>query len=129
MAAVVAFFAYLIYDSVKPPANPSAIGPTVFKEKIMAGDIFYGRFIEMDTDSRFSKRAGFGWFKVTDAGDEIVSISLNKEISNAHKPSAEMNSTEFESEAIPMKIKSQEDYQIDLVSEDGTIEMSFSEKK
>lgn len=129
IVAIIAFFAYLTYDSLKPPANPDAIGPTVLMEKMMAGDIYYGRFIEMDTDSRFSKRAGFGWFKVTDADDEIVSISLNKEMSTAHKPSAEMNSTDFESETIPMKIKSQEPYQIDLVSEDGTIEMSFSEKK
>ena len=129
MLGVVALFGYLIYDSIKPPANPDALAPTVLMNKVQTGDVFYGRFIENDAERNIPKRAGFGWFKVTEAGDGTVSVSLNKEMSTAHKPAAQMNSTDFESEAIPMKIKSQDNYQIDLVSEDGTYEISFSEKK
>ena len=129
LLGIIGLFGYLIYDSVKPSVNSSAAVPSSLEEKIEGGDLYYGRFIEKDPATKIGKRAGYGWFKVMDAGAESLLVSMSTEMSSTHKPSNEMNSTSFEKESIPMEIKTKESYQIDLISKDGSYEITFSEKK
>ncbi|MGB7527802.1 hypothetical protein [Sphingobacterium cellulitidis] len=129
LLGMVALFAYLTYDSfLKPNPNINPENPPM-AQKINAGDLYFGRFLERDPVSKVSKGAGFSWFKFIDAGEGSILISRAREKSSSVKPSIEMNSTDFEEETIPMKKIEHGDYQIDLVSEDGSLELSLTEKK
>ncbi len=126
--AFIGFFAYLVYDTVKPnPYQQERVSK--LSETMNGGDLYFGRFTEKDPSTGAPKGSGFRWFKIMDAGQESLLISKAREHSTTAKTSMEMNSSDFEQETIPMKIKGQESYQIDLVSEDGSLEVTLTEKK
>jgi len=128
LLAVIGLFGYLIYDTVKP--NPYAVeSSSKLMEPMQGGDLYFGRYTEIDSATKIGKGAGFGWFKIVDAGEGSLLISKSVEMSSSHKPSDKMNSDNFEPDPISMKMILQESYPINLVSEDGTLEVSLTEKK
>lgn len=126
--AFIGFFAYLVYDTVKPnPYQQERVSK--LSEAMHGGDLYFGRFTEKDPGTGAPKSSGFSWFKVMDAGEGSLLIAKGREKSTTAKTSMEMNSTDFDTETVPMKLIRQESYQIDLVSEDGSLEVSLTEKK
>lgn len=127
----IAFFAYLTYDSLRPPMAPSE-EYTAMRQEFKAGDIFFGKFERMEDNEligRITAELGFGWFKITHVDNGKVSVAKSVEMNKGYKDPATLNSIDFEEEATVTTIKNHEGYLIDLVSEDKSIEFQFTQKK
>lgn len=128
MLAVIGFFGYMAYDSLKP-AKPIPAEYTVLLKEPKAGDMYYGRYEQMEPGERVARKAGFGWFKVLNNQNGNIEVALNKHMSSNHKPSKDMDQVDFEETGKLVKIQSQESYELKLRSEDKTLEFYFTEKK
>lgn len=128
MLAVVGFFGYLAYDSLKPAQSIPA-EYTALLEEPKAGDIYYGRFEQMKPGERVALAIGFGWFKVLSNQNGNIEVAMNKHMSKSHRPSKDMDQVDFEESGKLVKIQSQESYEIKLMDEDKSLEVYFTEKK
>ncbi|SEG63765.1 hypothetical protein [Sphingobacterium lactis] len=130
MLFVVGLLGYLLYEEFKPNPQESALEqPSALEEAITPGSIFFGRYTVSDPQTKAPKEAGFGWFKIVSVEGDTYQVAMGTEMSTSHQPSLQMNSTDFKTETIPMKIKTIESYQVDLVSVDQGTEVTFTEKK
>jgi len=124
----IGFFAYLTYDSIRPkPSYADQVTP--IQETPKAGDMYFGRFETMKPGERVASKVGFGWFKVIENNQGQIKVAMNKNMSSHHKPSKELNSTDYEEQSIDATITSQESFQLNLISSDNLTEMYFTEKK
>lgn len=128
-AAIIGFFVYLIYDSVKPDAPKSAKYISMEKAP-QAGDIYFGRFEAFTKPGdRIASDVGFGWFKISQVNGDTYTISKSKEMSDGYKAKEQLNNTEFETNGTPAKITEQAGYMLNLKATDGKMEIYFTDKK
>jgi len=126
----IGLFGYLIYDSVKPPLPKSA--EYVAMETAPAeGDIYFGRYeIYKDKGNPIGMEGRFGWFKVFKVDGDTYQLVTSTEMSRGHQPKEQMNSTDFEAEAMPaVKVVEQTGYNIRFKSDDGLTEIYITDKK
>ena len=127
---VIAFFGYLIYDSVKPPvAKPAEY--VAMEQSPVEGDIYFGHFeIYKEKGTPIGAKIGYGWFKVSKVEGGSYYLSKSTQMSQVHKPKEELNSTDFESETMTsLKLMEQTGYNLRFKSEDGLTEVYITEKK
>ncbi|MEI2271735.1 hypothetical protein OHD16_06235 [Sphingobacterium sp. ML3W] len=122
---IIAFFAMLTYDVVKPPLPKSAVS-LAMEQKPSVGDIYFGHF---EARQGTGDRLGFGWFRVTKVENDTYFIAKSTTMSKTSKPKEQLESNSFETEGTPVKITEQASYLINLKSEDGGMEMYFADKK
>lgn len=121
---IIAFFAMLTYDAVKPPL-PKSAASLAMEQKPAVGDIYFGHFeARQGTD-----RLGFGWFRVTKVEGDTYFIAKSTTMSKTSKPKEQLESNSFEIEGTPVKITEQASYLINLKSADGGMELYFTDKK
>ncbi len=126
---VVAFFGFMTYNNMKPPIPPSA--KTAAMEKApAAGDIFFGHFeTYKEKGNPLGIKTGYGWFRVNEVTGEDFYIAKGKEMSKTHKPKDQLNSSNFETEHMPLKLLEQTGYNLRFKSDDGLTEVYITDKK
>lgn len=122
---IVTFFGVLTFDAVKPPL-PKPAASLAMEQKPAVGDIYFGHF---EAPQGTGDRLGFGWFRVTKVEGDTYFIAKSTTMSKTSKPKEQLESTSFETEGTPVKIMEQASYLINLKSEDGGMEIYFTDKK
>lgn len=126
---VIGFFAYLAYDSVKP-ARPKSESTLAMEKPPIAGDIYFGHYEAYSkAGDRIASDIGFGWFKVVKVEGNTYYIAMSTTMSKSHKPKEQLNSSDFETEGIPVTISEQQGYMITFKAVDGTMDISVTDKK
>lgn len=125
----IGFFAYLTYDSLKPPL-PKSAEYVAMETAPVAGDVYFGRYeIYKEKGNPLGMEGRFGWFKVLQVDSDTYHIAKSSEMSRGHQPKEQMNSTDFEAEALPaVKVIEQTGYNILFKSDDGLTEIYITDK-
>ncbi|QNL48202.1 hypothetical protein H8S90_15500 [Olivibacter sp. SDN3] len=127
--AIIAFFAYLTYDSTKPPL-PKSREAIAMEEAINVGDVFFGHLEAFKVKGDpLGARVRFGWFKVVSVEQDTFFIAPAREMNKVYKAKETLNSTDFEEESTPALIKTRETYSIRMLSVDEKTEYYFDSKK
>ena len=127
---IVALFAYLIYDSTKPPLPQSEVAMAM--EKTPApGDIFFGNYeLYKEKGNPVGAEVRFGWFKISKVEAGTYFLVKSTEMNKSYKPKEQMNSSSFETEEMPpVKITEQTGYNIRFKSDDGKATIYITDKK
>lgn len=122
---------YITYDGLQAPARKKAFEERqVEMAAVNQGDIYFGNYrTYKEKGNVLGSEGGFGWFKITKIEGDKYHIAKSVEISRAHKPKEQMNSTDFEQQASIVKAKELEAYSKIFISEDGLQEFNFQDKK
>ncbi len=122
---------YLVYDGIQAPAKSNKHQQELAEQaSISEGDVYFGNYrVYKEKGNVIGSEGGFGWFKVAKIEDSTYHIAKSVETSDAVKPKEELNSTDFEQKTSAVKAKELGAYHKSLMSEDGLVEFSFSEKK
>lgn len=122
---------YLSYQSLQAPAKHKAFEQKMAKSASVAvGDIYFGNYRRYkEKGNMLGSEGGFGWFKVTKIESDTYHIAKSTEISKTAKPKEQMNSTDFETQASPVKAKELEAYTKHFLSEEGLLEFNLFEQK
>lgn len=126
---IVAFFAYLTYDSVKPE-EPKPAAFVAMEQAPAVGDVYFGSSeLYKKKGDPVGVKVNFGWFKVVGVEGDTYRLAPSIEQVKNHQPKETLNNTEFASEALPaVKIKEQTSYNIRFVSEDGLTTVYITDK-
>lgn len=126
---VITTFGLIGYNSFKPPV-PKSPAYVAMQKAPAVGDIYFGHFESFkEAGERIASEIGFGWFKVTQAEGNTYSIIKSKQMNKSHKPKEELNSTDFESDAVSVRITEQAAYMIHMESTDGKMKVYITDKK
>lgn len=123
-------FGMLIYDSAKPPL-PKPDTYVAMEQAPAEGDIYFGKYeIYKEKGNPLGAEIRFGWFKVLKVEGDVYHIAKSTEMNRGHKPKEELNSTDFETESMPLvKLTEQTGYNIRFKSDDGLTEIYITDKK
>ncbi|WP_346239074.1 hypothetical protein ABDK00_010080 [Niabella insulamsoli] len=127
---VVFFWAYLIYDSTKPPMPKSAQAVAMAKTPV-AGDVYFGHYEKYrEKGTPVGSEIRFGWFIIRKVTDDNFYLSKGTGMSSNHKPKEQMDNSSFETETLPpLKLSEQSGYNIRFKSADGLTEVYITDKK
>ena len=127
---LVALFAYLTYDSLKPPL-PKPAEFVAMEAAPAAGDSYFGRYeIYKEKGNPIGIQSAFGWFKVLKVEGDTYYLATSTQMVKNYQPKEQLNSIDFETEALPaVKIKEQTGYSLRFVSDDGLTEINITDKK
>ncbi|MFC6098831.1 hypothetical protein [Olivibacter domesticus] len=127
---IIAFFGYLTYESVKPPL-PKPAEYVAMDQAPAEGDIYFGNYeIYKEKGNPMGAEIRFGWFKVLKVDGDLYHIAKSTEMNRGHKSKEKLNSTDFETESMPLvKLKEQTGYNIRFISDDDLTEIYITDKK
>lgn len=126
---VVTFFGFMAYNSMKPPV-PQPAEAVAMGKKPAVGDIFFGHFeTYKEKGNPLGIKTGYGWFRIDKVTGEDFYIAKSKEMSKAHKPKDQLNSSNFETEHMQLKLLEQTGYNLRFKSADGLTEVYITDKK
>ena len=129
VAAIVAFFGYLVYDSIKPDA-PKPATYISMEQAPQVGDIYFGRYeAYKQAGDRIASDVGFGWFKIINVQGAVYTLAKSTEISNGYKPKEQMNNNSFKTTGTTATITEHAGYMLNLKAEDGKMEIYLTDKK
>lgn len=129
VAAIVCFFGYLVYDSIKPDA-PKPATYISMEQAPQVGDIYFGRYEAFkQAGDRIASNLGFGWFKIINVQGDVYTLAKSTEISISYKPKEQMNNTSFETTGTTATITEHAGYMLNLKAEDGKMEIYLTDKK
>lgn len=122
---------YLVYEGLQAPKKAAKFQERMTEAAtVREGDIYMGRIeVYKEKGNPLGMKGDFGFFKVVKINGDTYQIAKSVEMSKTAKPKEQLNSTDFEQEAIAVKAKELEAYQKSFVSEDDLIEIYLSEKK
>lgn len=122
---------YVAYEGLQAPGKAAKFQQRMAKAStVHEGDIYMGRIgVYKEKGNPLGMKGGFGFFKVVKINGDTYQIAKSVEMSKTAKPKEQLNSTDFEQETFAVKAKELEAYQKSFVSEDGLVEIYFSEKK
>ena len=129
-ALVVALFASLIYDSLKPSA-PLPQEYTALLETPAEGDIYFGSYdTYKDKGGKLTfSGVGFTWFKIVGVDGDTYAIARSTDVSHTSRPKETLKNDTFAPEAVKMKITEQHGYDMRMQTEDGLMKIYFTGKK
>ena len=129
-AVVVALFCYLTYSSMKPAA-PMPAEYSMFEKAPAKGDRYFGSYenYKGSRDKRIPSSVGFSWFKVVGVEGDRYLVAQSTDVSPSSRPKEDMNSEDFASESVKMKITEQHGYDMRMQTEDGLMKIYFTGKK
>jgi hypothetical protein len=126
---IVAMLGLTIYESVKPD-TPKTAAYIAMEAAPAEGDIYFGHYESFrQAGDRVASGLGFGWFKVIGVEGDLYYIARSTEMSSSHKPKEQLNSSDFETEGIPVRITEQHGYMINMKSVDEKTQVYITEKK
>ncbi|PRD45480.1 hypothetical protein [Sphingobacterium haloxyli] len=122
---------YVAYEGLQAPGKAAKFQQRMAEAStVHEGDIYMGRIgVYKEKGNSLGMEGGFGFFKVVKINGDTYQIAKSVEMSKTAKPKEQLNSTDFEQETFAVKAKELEAYQKSFVSEDGLVEIYFSEKK
>ncbi|MGS2760927.1 hypothetical protein [Sinomicrobium sp. M5D2P9] len=132
LLAVVGMLGYIAYDGLI--GQPQRMENFEQREAEMAsvnrGDVFLGRIeVYKEKGSPLGMNLEFGCFKVVKIEGDVYHIAKSIEMSKTAKPLDQMNSTDFEQEALVVKAEELGAHHKTFASDDDLIEISFRERK
>ena len=122
---------YLAYEGLQAPGKAAKFQQRIAEAStVHEGDIYMGRIgVYKEKGNPLGMKGAFGFFKVVKINGDTYQIARSVEMSKTAKPKEQLNSINFEQETIAVKAKELAAYQKSFVSQDGLVEIYFSEKK
>jgi len=132
LLGALALLGYLVYDGLvaSPQRSEQFEQRQAEKAKVSEGDIYLGRIeVYKEKGTPLGMKGEFGCFKVVKVEGDTYHLAKSTEMNKTAKPLEQMNSSDFEQQAIVVQAKELSAYYKTFVSEDGLTEISFQEKK
>lgn len=124
-----ASISYAVYETLSLPAQKQAYREKLAEKSVVSpGEVFFGNYREYkEKGNMLGSKGGFGWFKVVRIEADTYYIAKSTDLSSNAKPKTQMDSTEFEAQAQPVKARELSAYNKRFVSEDGLTEFNFND--